>query len=151
MIVRDSYVPCSYGEGYVASPCWSIPVTDKNSKGGSHWFDAPARDHAWWQKKKKRVILYLHPQKGQEVGQVRTRTSQDIGGANVMNTFSKATLSSGEPLVWLSVFRPYDEGEDTSELASQIKTLVDNEGNVSAKIGDLRVFIAHDGSWQVKR
>jgi hypothetical protein len=68
-----------------------------------------------------------------------------------MNTFSKATLSPGEPLVWLSVFRPYDEGEDTSELASQIKTLVDNEGNVSAKIGDLRVFIAHDGSWQVKR
>jgi hypothetical protein len=95
--------------------------------------------------------LYLHPEKGQEIGQVKTRTSQDIGGANVMNTFSKATLRSGEPLVWLSVFRPYDEGEDKNKLASQIKTLVDNEGNVSAKIDNLRVSIAHDGSWQVKR
>ena len=115
------------------------------------WFDAPTRDHAWWQKKKKRVILYLHPQKGQEVGQVRTRTSQDIGGANVMNTFSKANLKSGEPLVWLSVFRPYDEGEDKTKLASQIKTLVDNEGNASARIGNLRVSISHDGLWQIKR
>ena len=151
LIVRDYYVPCSDVDGYVASPCWSIAVTDQESKDGSHWFDAPARDHAWWQKKKKRVILYLHPQKEQEVGQVRTRTSQDIGGANVMNTFSKATLNSGEPLVWLSVFRPYDEGEDKTKLASQIKTLVDNEGNASARIGNLRVSIAHDGSWLVKR
>ena len=68
-----------------------------------------------------------------------------------MNTFSKATLKSGEPLVWLSVFRPYDEGEDKTKLASQIKTLVDNEGNASARIGNLRVSIAHDGSWLVKR
>ena len=68
-----------------------------------------------------------------------------------MNTFSKATLKSGQPSIWLSVFRPYDEGEDKTKLAGQIKTLVDNEGNVSAKIGDLRVSIAHDGSWQVKR
>jgi hypothetical protein len=68
-----------------------------------------------------------------------------------MNTFSKATLKAGEPLVWVSVFRPYDEGEDKTKIASQIRTLVDNEGNVSANIGDLRVSISHDGSWQVKR
>ena len=151
LIVRDRYVPCSDVDGYIAGPCWSIASSNEIPENGSQWFDAPARDHAWWQKKKKRVILYIHRHEGHEIGQVETRTSQDIGGARVRNTFSKATIIAGKPVVWLSVFRPYDQGQNKAQVASGIKTMVDQNDNISARIDDTIVSITQNGEWSVKR
>ena len=151
LIVSDRYVPCLDVDGYVAGPCWSIASSEDIPVKGRQWFDAPARDHAWWQKKRKRVILHLHRQNGHEIGQVETRTSQDIGGAKVRNTFSKVTLTAGKPVVWLSVFRPYDEGQDKGQLASGIKTTVDESENVIAKVDDTTITINQKGEWSVKR
>ena len=151
LIVRDQYIPCSDVDGYVAAPCWSITAAKKVSVKGAQWFDAPARDHAWWQKKKKRVILYLHRGEDQEIGQVETRTSQDIGGLNVRNTFAKSSLKAGEPIIWLSVFNPYDDGQNASKVASMINTSINENGSISAKIGNTGVLINQTGEWSVKR
>ena len=144
-------MPCSDVDGYVAAPCWSIAATKKVSIKGAQWFDAPARDHAWWQKKKKRVILYLHHGKDQKIGQVETRTSQDIGGLNVRNTFAKGSLKAGEPIIWLSIFNPYDEGRDASKVASMIKTSINENGSISATVGNTDISINETGDWSVKR
>ena len=93
----------------------------------------------------------MHRQNGHEIGQVETRTSQDIGGAKVRNTFSKVTLTAGKPVVWLSVFRPYDEGQDKKQLASGIKTTVDENENVIAKVDGATISINQKGEWSVKR
>ena len=99
----------------------------------------------------KRVILYIHRHEGHEIGQVETRTSQDIGGARVRNTFSKATIIAGKPVVWLSVFRPYDQGQNKAQVASGIKTMVDQNDNISVRIDDTTVSITQNGEWSVKR
>ncbi len=150
LVVRDSYVPCSDVDGYQAAPCWSIKAEAGAAKG-ENWFDAPARDHAWWQKKKKRVILHLHQSGGLEMGQVEHRTSGDIRGGNVQNSYAKATLRTGMPQVWLSVLRPYDEGEQASEIAKHIETSIGENGTATAKIGLVAVSIGRDGTWNVER
>ncbi len=66
------------------------PYLDRN------WFDAPAWDHAWWQKQKKRVLLYLHPGKGLVINQVEHSSSQDIKGS-IHSSFAKATVKAGKP------------------------------------------------------
>ena len=101
--------------------------------------------------KKKRVILYLHRGEDQEIGQVETRTSQDIGGLNVRNTFAKSSLKAGEPIIWLSVFNPYDDGQNASKVASMINTSINENGSISAKIGNTGVLINQTGEWSVKR
>ena len=45
---------------------------------GRNWFDAPAWDHAWWQKKRKRILLWIHPGEGKTFGVTAHDTSPDI-------------------------------------------------------------------------
>ncbi len=151
LIVRDVYEPCSDVDGYQAAPCWCIVADGEKGESGRHWFDAPARDHAWWQTQKKRVMLYLHPGKDLEMGQVEHRTSGDIGGGNVRNSFARASLKAGQPQVWLSVLRPFNEGEDAGRIASQIKTNLDSSANATVTIGAIEIAIAPGGDWRVKR
>ena len=73
LVVRDHYSPGSDVDGYQASPCWLLMAEGDVETGDRHWFDAPARDHAWWQVQKKRVLLYLHPQEVLEIKQVAHR------------------------------------------------------------------------------
>ena len=75
----------------------------------------------------------------------------DIGGARVRNTFSKATIIAGKPVVWLSVFCPYDQGQNKAQVASGIKTMVDQNDNISVRIDDTTVSITQNGEWSVKR
>ena len=147
LIVRDDYTPCSDVDGYHASPCWSI-VADENSVSGPNWFEAPARDHAWWQTKRKRLLLYLHPQENFTIGQVEHRTSQDIGGGNVRNTFARATLKAGKTQTWLSVLRPFNDGEDPKAIASEIGSSIHPNGDATVEIGSTRVKIKADGAWE---
>ena len=150
MVVRDEYEPCRDVDGYQASPCWLLMAEGEIGAEGRNWFDAPARDHAWWQKQKKRVLLYLHPGKGLSIGQVAHRASQDIGGAT-HNAFARAVVRAGAPQVWLSVLVPFNEGRDAAEVARKIRARVAEKGSVSAIIGRLKVTIGEDGAWSVKR
>ncbi len=117
---------------------------------GGNWFDAPARDHAWWQNQKKRVLLYLHPGKGLSIGQVAHRASQDIGGAT-HNAFARAVVRAGKPQVWLSVLVPFNEGEDAARVAEGITTRVDEQGSATATTDKLKITIGEDGAWGVTR
>ena len=150
MVVRDEYEPCRDVDGYQASPCWLLMAEGEIGAEGRNWFDAPARDHAWWQKQKKRVLLYLHPGKGLSIGQVAHRASQDIGGAT-HNAFARAVVRAGEPQVWLSVLVPFNEGRDAAAVARKIRTSVDEKGSAAATVGRLKVTIGEDGAWSVKR
>lgn len=149
LVVRDSYLPCSDVDHYQAAPCWLI-VAEGPRVAGQNWFHAPARDYAWWQSQKKRVLLYLHPQEGLEIGQVQHRTSQGHAG-DVRNSFARATLTAGKAQVWLSVLRPFNQGQSPKALAKTIKTRVDDRGNASASIGSLNVTIGVGGDWAVTR
>ena len=150
LIVRDSYLPCSDVDGYQASPCWLISA-GKNNQRGNNWFDAPARDHSWWQKQKKRVLLYLHPEDDQVIGQVEHRTSQDIGKDDVRNTFARTTLQAGLQKNWLSIFHPFNENESAREIAARIQTTMKRDGAVRARIGTVLVQLTTDGQWNVSR
>ena len=137
-------------DGYRAAPCWLLPAEGDVQTGGRNWFDAPAWDHAWWQKQRKRVLLYLHPGKGLDFGQARHTASQDIGG-NIHNCFARATVKAGKPQVWLSVLMPFDEGEDPAEIAETIQSSVDGTDAAKATIGKIRVSITADGTWDIAR
>ena len=150
LIVRDTYLPCSDVDGYHAAPCWSIRAGE-NSQSGNNWFDAPAFDHAWWQQKKKRVLLYLHEDEGTVTGQVIHRTSQDIRSENVRNTFAQATLRAGKPQTWVSVLCPFNQGENAAKIAAKIRTSMDEQGNATVHIGKSTFRIFADGQWKVNR
>ena len=150
LVVRDVYEPCEDVDGYQASPCWLL-TAEGEVRSDRNWFDAPARDHAWWQTRKKRVLLYLHPGSGLSIGQVAHRTSQDIGGGPVHNTFAKATVKAGRPQVWLSVLQPFDDGQDAARIAGRIETELTGGGKAEARIGDVEVRIDAAGGWRVVR
>lgn len=155
LVVRDVYESEKATDGYQAGPCWQLAGDKKPPlrAADQNWFDAPAWDHAWWQKTKKRVLLYIHPAKDQTCGQVRHQTSGDISHAiKTDNSFAKSIVKAGKPQVWLSVLMPFNEGEDAAKLANKkIKTTVDRKGNAGAKIGKVKVTIDADGTWKVKR
>ena len=118
---------------------------------GSHWFDAPARDHAWWQEQKKRILLYLHPGEGLSIGQKAHRASQDIKSGAIHNTFARATLRAGREQIWLSVLVPFNEGDDASKLAKTISTELLENGTARVRIGHVKASIDALGSWRVER
>ena len=150
LIVNDRYLPDIDLDGYQASPCWMLMAEGKIKSSDKNWFDAPARDHAWWQTKKKRVLLLMHPSKGLKIGRIAHRSSGDIGGG-VHNCFATATLKSGQPQSWLSVLVPFDEGEDPDKIAKTIKTSIAQNGDTTAIVRNLSVEISVGGRWSIKR
>jgi hypothetical protein len=96
-------------------------------------------------------LLYLHEDEDTKIDQVLHRTSQDIRGNNVHNTFARASLKAGQPRVWLSVLRPFDEGDDAAGIAAAISTVIDTKGTATVTIGKVRFSIAANGQWQVNR
>ena len=150
LVVRDLYEPCADVDGYRASPCWLLRAEGDVEGGGRNWFDAPAWDHAWWQRQERRVLLYLHPGEGLTFGQARHAASQDIGGS-VDSSFARATIEAGEPRVWLSVLVPFAAGRDAAALAKRITTAVDTAGDAVAEVAGVEVSIRGDGGWTVRR
>ena len=150
LVVRDSYLPCRDVDGYQASPCWLISAGERSQRG-SNWFDAPARDHSWWQKQRKRILIYMHPDEDQVLGQVQHRTSADIGGGSVGNTFARATLKAGTRQTWLSILHPFNEGKSAHQIAARIQTTMAGDGSVHARIGAVTVRLPADGKWRVSR
>jgi hypothetical protein len=169
LVVRDSYEPGKNVDGYLAGPCWLLrPETnwekdDKPDRGSTghnpsrNWFEGPAWDHAWWQKQKKRVLVWIHPGEGKIFGVTAHDTTPDISRPlgyeyyPTQNSHAKATLKAGETEVFLSVLAPFEEGQAANEIAGKIKTSVDKAGECTATIGPVTVTISPHGTWNVIR
>lgn len=169
LIVRDSYEAGANVDGYRAGPCWLLrPDADWEKEKppprgpvehdpNHNWFDAPAWDHAWWQTKKKRVLLWIHPGKGKTFGVTAHDTTPDISRSMgyeyypTQNSHATAVLKAGETEVFLSVLVPFEEGQEASDTARKIKTSVDKAGKCVAAFGSVTITISDDNNWQVER
>ena len=173
LVVRDSYEAGKYVDGYLAGPCWLLRPDanwqeDNRSDRGPvqhdpkrNWFDAPAWDHAWWQTKPKRILLWIHPGEGRTYGVTAHATSADISRPlgfeyyPTQNSHAKAVLKASTTEVFLSVLVPFDEGQPAREVARTIKTNVDKEGNSTVSIGSSMdssiITITSAGTWEVRR
>ena len=110
LIVRDIYVPCSETDGYHVGPVWCLRAEGKwiNTENGNtrekfqnrpsvhdgrcHWFEAPAFDHAYWQKGKKRVLVYIHPSNDQIYGQLQHESTPDFSRQIYTNSSWSASI-----------------------------------------------------------
>ncbi|MDP6794122.1 MAG: hypothetical protein QGG00_01900 [Verrucomicrobiota bacterium] len=151
LVVRDEYLPGPDVDGFQAAPNWML-----NDGGGSpdskrHWYDAPAMSHAWWQTQPKRVLLYMHPDRRLEFGQVAHGASQDLGYGRLRSSFGKAILREGKKQVWLAVLLPFNEGADPRTVAALIQTKLTRNGQALASVGRVTVNIKPDGRWAAVR
>ena len=110
-----------------------------------------ANGHAWWQTQRKRVLLYMHPDRRLEFGQVPHRASHDLGYAGLRSTFGRAILREGKKQIWLAVLRPFNEGVHPRTVAALIDMKLDKNGWARATIGSVTVSIEPDGNWAVDR
>ncbi|MHC4177023.1 MAG: hypothetical protein ACYSWU_05935 [Planctomycetota bacterium] len=152
LIVRDVYRSGKATDGYQAGPCWQCkgegqPPTHPLER---NWFDAPAWDRAWWQKQKKRVLVCVHAADGQSYSVARHPTSADISRSIPTDGFAvSATVEAGEPKVFLSILVPHDATEKAETIVARVRTRVDKSGNCTATIGNVKVSINADGTWEV--
>ena len=169
LVVRDSYEPGKNVDGYFAGPCWLLrpePNWEKDNRPdrgsleidpGQNWIDAPAWDHAWWQKKQKRLLLWIHPGEGKSFGITAHDTTPDISRPlgfeyyPTQNCHAKAVLKAGETEVFLSVLVPFDDGQSARKIAAQIETVVDETGQCRATIGLVTTTVTPDGTWKITR
>ena len=151
LVVRDEYLPGPDVDGYQAAPSWLLNDAGDSEDAERHWYDAPAMSHAWWQTQQKRVLLYMHPDKRLEFGQVRHQASQDLGYKGLRSTFGKTILRAGKKQVWLTVLKPFNEGVHPRTVAALIRTKLPKNGNAKAQIGGVTVSIKTDGTWVVSR
>jgi len=169
LVVRDQYDPGKDVDGYQAGPCWLLspePGWNKdklpdrgptNHDPRQNWFDAPAWDHAWWQTQKKRVLLYIHPGKGKTFGVIQQDTSRDITRPigfeyyPTQNSYATATVTAGQPEVFLSVLVPHNAQEKAEAVVQRIKTQVNAKGDAVIDIGNVHVAMQANGNWSVKR
>jgi hypothetical protein len=169
LIVRDVYEPGADTDGFQAGPVWCLKADGKETgrdgrgrmgydnkppghDGERSWFDAPAWDHAWWQKRKKRVLVYIHPAPGQTYGQVQHVTTPDVSRRIRTNSsYARAVVAAGVPKVFLSVLVPHGEDEKPEAVAGRVRTAVDGTGAATASVHGVRIRIGHRGEWRVRR
>ena len=107
--------------------------------------------YVWRQTQRKRVLLYMHPDRNLEFGQISHRASQDLGYSKLRSTFGKAILREGKKQVWLAVMKPFNEGVHPRIVAALIDTKLAKNGRAQATIGGVTVSINKDGEWLVVR
>ena len=151
LVVRDEYLPGPDVDGYQAAPSWLLNDEGDSEDAERHWHDAPAMSHAWWQTQRKRVLLYMHPDRKLEFGQVKHQASPDLGYKGLRSTFGKVILREGRRQVWLAVLRPFNEGVHPRTIAALIQTKLPKKGKAKAQIGGVSVSIMRDGTWFVSR
>jgi len=151
LVVRDEYLPGPDVDGFQAAPNWMLNDEGDNPDADRHWYDAPAMSHAWWQIQRKRVLLYMHPDRRLKFGQVSHRASQDLGYERLRSTFGKAILREARKQVWLAVLKPFNEGVHPRTVAGLINTKLSKNGRAQAIIGGVTVSINPDGEWSVLR
>ena len=71
LVVRDEYLPGPDVDGFQAAPNWMLNDEGDSEDAERHWYDA--RDESRLrQTQRKRVLLYMHPDRRLEFGQVPT-------------------------------------------------------------------------------
>ena len=152
LVVADSYVPGkTLNDDYLAGPVWHLGIDEQTTAGKQkkNWFDAPALDQTWWQKKKMRVVLHLHDDGKMNFGSLKQTHSQD--GLPNMTTFGYRPVRSGKTERFLSVFVPHPVSKDPEAIAKTIRTSIIDTGTYAAVIGETRISIHSDGKWSVRR
>lgn len=154
LVVADEYVGGkALGNEYTAGPVWHLASEADNAHTPTmqeeNWFDAPAFAHAWWQKKKIRVLLHIHQDAAIKFGKVRQRNSQDTD-PNI-TCFGWRPIQSGNKAHFLSVLVPHTHEENPRALAETIKTHVTESGEWTAHITRTNISIEPDGTWTVSR
>ena len=154
LVVRDVYAPGKDVDGFQAGPCWLFrgEPQARSDNPSRNWFDAPPWDTAWWQTKRKRVLLYVHPSKDQSYGVARHDSNPDVSREiKTDNFFAKTTVRAGKPKVLLSVFVPHDVDEKATEVLQRVSTRVDASGACTVGVGVVVVSIGDDGRWEARR
>ena len=67
--MRDEYMPGPDVDCFQAAPNWMLNDKGDSTNTDRHWYDAPAMSYAWWQTQRKRVLLYMHPDRNLKFGQ----------------------------------------------------------------------------------
>jgi hypothetical protein len=153
LVVADQYVGGeSIGSVCLAGPVWHLAIDDATFTGAQevNWFDAPPLDQAWWQRDKRRVVLYFHNDGKCNFGSLRQSVSQDLGSPNV-TTFAHRPIAGGAKERFLSMFVPHDQKTPANEVVSQLKTRITETGSSEATIDKVTVKINGDGTWSVSR
>ena len=152
LVVADTYVGGeSLGEDYLAGPVWHLAKNVEFPEGRQdrNWFDAPALDHAWWQKDPQRVVLWFHADGKLTFGSVQQRHSQDIHPNRTV--FASRPIRAGKKERFLSIFVPHATSTPAQKIATSIESSVDAQDVFEAKVGTVRVNISPDGNWIVNR
>jgi hypothetical protein len=172
LIVRDIYTAGEETDGYRVGPVWCLRADGKwiegkhaNGQpwrkfenappahdGKQNWFDAPAFDHAWWQSRRKRVLVYVHAAADQTYGQLQHRSTPDFSRDIYTNSsWAASIVKAGRPRTFLTVLLPFDDGGDVSALLGDLETEIDESGDASVRVGDVNASLRVDGQWFVKR
>lgn len=152
-IVADEYVGGEkLKDQYNAGPVWHLAIGQEPAGSSKrNWFDAPALDHAWWQKDNKRVLLYFHPDPHGKTrfGSVQQSHSQDVQANRT--TFAFRPIQAGKAERFLSVFIPHPEKSLPESIAATIHTELEPDGNFRITHDRLTVNVHPSGIWDVKR
>ena len=172
LVVRDVYVAGSETDGYRVGPIWCLRADGQWTEGQRedghqwrkfenmppahdgkrHWFEAPAFDHASWQKGKKRVLVYIHPTADQTYGQLQHESTPDFSHEiNTNSSWAASIVKAGQPKVFLSVIIPFNDGEDVTHLLDHLETSMDADGNASVRVGNTTIVISTEGKWKIVR
>ena len=152
LVVRDQFVGGAVlGADYRAGPLWHLSSDGQIASGTQpqNWFDAPALEHAWWQKQERRVVLYFHPVAGQRYGVLQQSHSQDVDPH--VNHYAWQSVTAGKPAYFVSVLVPHSAADPADRIVSGITTRVDGKGLVVASIGTTIVTMGGSGKWSVDR
>ena len=156
LVVADEYAAGkALGADYVAGPVWHLAVSGESDEAtewstqSENWFDAPAFAHAWWQKEKLRLFLYLHQDAAMKFGTVRQQHSQDTD-PNI-TCFGWRSIRHGISERFLSVLVPHTLPETPNAIASMIETQVTDSNGYNAQIQGTNIHIRPNGNWTVVR
>ena len=151
LVVRDEYMSGPDVDCFQAAPNWMLNDKGDSTNTDRHWYDASAMSYVWWQTQRKRVLLYMHPDRNLKFGRISHRASQDLGYSKLRSTFGKAILREGKKQVLLAVMKPFNEGVHPRIVAALIDTKLAKNGRAQATIGGVTVSINKDGEWLVVR
>ena len=151
LVVCDIVDAAKIHDGWKAGPCWQMRAERPSVPThplGKDSFQAPAWDHAWWQKSRKRLSVTVIAADGNGTyGVMRHRTSADISRSVRTDCFhGQAPLRSGKRQIWLSVLSPFNEGSRPPKVAAT----VDSAGNARTTVARQTIVIRGDGTWRVE-
>ena len=170
LIVCDIYMACSETAGYRVGPVWCLRADGTWSEsedgvsgrkfqnmrprhdGQRHWFEAPAFDHASWQTKKKRLLLYIHPTIDQSYGQLQHESTPDFSReVNTNSSWAASIVKAGQPKIFLSIIIPFSQDQDVTDLLEQLTTNLTIDGKANVEIGKMTITLSTTGNWAVQR